>query len=51
MPVPVELRARQRTDLPILLALPDLEAQLDMLSAETEIETVAADEPVSALAR
>jgi AraC-like DNA-binding protein len=46
-PMPVELRARQRTDLPILLALPELEAQLDTL-APVAAEPVLAGDLVSA---
>jgi hypothetical protein len=45
--MPVELRARQRTDLPILLALPELEAQLDTL-APVAAEPVLAGDLVSA---
>jgi len=45
-PAAIELRVRQRTDLPILLALPDLEAQLDGL-APTEVEQVPVGDLVS----
>ena len=46
-PASIELRARQRTDLPILLALPDLETQLDSL-APAEVEPVPVGDLVSA---